>query len=240
MRSTARRCALPPSPRLPARMAATSSVPLCLCSARRCAALRRSFAASALISASTWRARCVLLSPPTPLAPSASPPTRPSPLTSYAQVGFTDQSILNAEHRGECPGYATRRTCNDVAWKRLPLSYNVNVQLFSSFTPLHWTLADVAVVHFKGDSPWSKLERHHKDAYTSKLSVEDVEATDRATEHDEMHARQARLWQLWRRSCTASLHDDNATASPMPQSKLGTFPMWNSKFGQTMFVQIRG
>ena len=75
--------------------------------------------------------------------------------------GFTDQSLLNAEFRGGCTNYRVPHACANVRWRRLPLSYNVNVGLLARIPEPMWAGASVAVVHFAGHyaKPWNPLPK---------------------------------------------------------------------------------
>ena len=104
------------------------------------------------------------------------------------EVIFTDQSLMNAEFRGGCLNYGTRGhdACRDVEWARLPLSYNVNVQLYIALPEALKRGLDVAVIHFAGKyaKPWLPLAPLAPGA-------------NRSTER----ARERRVRHEWQRLC---------------------------------------
>ena len=168
---------------------------------------------------------CALHQAVAPTSPELHQDVTPPPSGAHQplpwQYSFTDQSILNAEHRGGCQRYDTRRVCHDVIWKRLPLSYNVNVQLFSSFSPTYWSLAEVAVVHYKGPyaKPWVQIP---------------VDPQKQTKEQRKTHERMTRLMTMWRETCAPSWVDDDLVA---PTSR--SMPWWSTAAGLFLRKDIR-
>lgn len=114
----------------------------------------------------------------------------------YERVGqacenaFTDQSVLNGEFRGGCGDYRVAAPCASVQWRRLPLSYNVNVQLLASAPAEAWSGAEVGLVHFAGAyaKPWRAMP-----------SLANVPLERHAAMRRESHARDR-----WRSACNAT------------------------------------
>lgn len=115
---------------------------------------------------------------------------------SFERVGqacenaFTDQSLLNAEFRGGCADYRVPRPCDTVRWQRLPLSYNVNVQMVANVPEEAWDGAEVALIHFAGRyaKPWQPLPK-----------LENIPAARHAALRREGISRER-----WRRACNAT------------------------------------
>ena len=101
---------------------------------------------------------------------------------------ITDQSVLNGEFRGGCSDYRAG-PCATLAWRPLPLSYNVNVQMLANTPEDAWAGAQLAVVHFAGSyaKPWLTAPQ-----------------TAPTPERRAALAREGQWRERWRRACKAS------------------------------------
>ena len=116
----------------------------------------------------------------------------------YDRVGqacenaFTDQSLLNAQFRGGCPAYNHPTPCRNLEWRRLPLNYNVNIQMWSSVPGAHWEGIKVAVIHFAGAyaKPWNQMPL----------------SSSKSTRYQSLERERVMRYR-WRRDCSTSMHE---------------------------------
>ena len=112
---------------------------------------------------------------------------------SYERVGqacenaITDQSVLNAEFRGGCRDYRSPAPCGSV-WRKLPLSYNLNVAVYTMMPEESWEGVELGLIHFAGHyaKPWKAMPNPENVASPVKKAA--------------MY-REGRVRERWRRAC---------------------------------------